>query len=209
MPDDPHADRSALLRGAALDDARAAAVLVHGRDASAEAIAALADDLPTDRVAVLAPRAADDTWYPGSFLDARTANEPRRSSALGAVDAAVDRAAAGVPVHRVVLAGFSQGACVAAEYVATRPRRYGGLAALSGGLMGETLDGYAGDLDGTPVYLACSDADPYVPEARVHDSAAVFERMGADVAVDVDEGGPHAVTDAARERLAAMVERVA
>jgi len=209
VTDDPHADQPVLTRGPTLAAADAALVLVHGRGSTAEAIVGLADDLPTEGVAVLAPQAEADTWYPESFLAPLAANEPRRTSALRAVDRCLDRAgAAGVPAERVVLAGFSQGACVAADYVATEPRRYGGLGVLSGGLMGETLPEYAGDLDGTPVFLACSDEDEYIPEVRVHDSARAFEALGADVRVHVDEGGPHAVTDAARAGVAALLDGV-
>lgn len=205
--DDPHADGPVVIRGPALADADAALVLVHGRGSTAEAIVGLADDLPTEGAAVLAPQAADDTWYPESFLAPLAANEPRWTSAPHAVDRCLDRAAAaGVPAERVVLAGFSQGACVVADYAAAEPRRYGGLGILSGGLMGETLGAYAGDLAGTPVLLACSDEDQYVPEARVHDSARAFETPGASVRVHVDEGGPHAVTAAAREGVAALLD---
>ncbi len=209
MTDDPHADEPVLTRGPALSDTDAALVLVHGRGSTAEAIVRLADDLPTEGVTTLAPQADDDTWYPESFLAPMTANEPRRTSALRAVDRSLDRAAAaGVPPERVVLAGFSQGACVVADYAATEPRRYGGLGVLSGGLMGETLPEYAGDLDGTPVFLACSDEDEYIPEPRVHDSARAFEALGADVRVHIDEGGPHAITDAARTGVAALLDGV-
>jgi phospholipase/carboxylesterase len=211
VTDDPHGDQPLVTRGASLDGADAALVLVHGRGSNAESIAALADDLPTEGVAVLAPQAADDSWYPESFTAPVAANEPGRTSALRAVDRTVARATdAGVAVDRVVLVGFSQGACVAAEYVARTPRRYGGLAVLAGGLVGETLaDDYAGDLDGTPVFLGCSDDDPWIPEARVHDSAAVFEALGADVTVDIYPDAPHAVLDDERERVAAMLARVA
>ena len=204
---DPHRNQPLLTRGAALADATRALVLVHGRGASAEAIAALADDLPTDGVAVLAPQAGDDTWYPGSFLAPVAENEPRRTAALEAVGRALERATtAGVPADRVVIAGFSQGACVAADLAARAPRRYGGLAVLSGGLMGETLGEYDGSLDGTPVLFACSDEDPYIPEDRVRDSAAAFERLGGDVTVQIDAGGPHAITDEAIAWVAARLD---
>jgi phospholipase/carboxylesterase len=209
MTDDPHADQPVVARGATLDDADAAVVLVHGRGSNAESIAELADDLPA-AVAVLAPQAEGDTWYPASFTAPVVENEPRRTSALRAVDRTVRRATdAGVSLDRVLLAGFSQGACVAAEYVARTPRRYGGLVVLAGGLMGETLaDDYAGDLDGTPVFLGCSDDDQWIPEARVHDSAAVFETLGAEVTVEIYPDAPHAILDDERDRLAAMAARL-
>jgi phospholipase/carboxylesterase len=107
----------------------------------------------------------------------------------------------------VLLFGFSQGACVAAEFVARRPARYGGLAVLSGGLIGETVapEGYAGDLEGTPVFLGCSDDDRYIPEQRVHDSAAAFRRLNGDVTERIYEGMGHRINADEREHVSRMV----
>lgn len=205
--DDPHADTHLVTAGAPLSVAEAALVCVHGRGATAEGIVNLVDDLYRHGVALLAPQADRSTWYPNSFVDPVETNEPRRSSALRAVDRTVERVvAAGVPRERVLLLGFSQGACVAADYVARTPTRYGGLAVLSGGLIGERLpDDYAGDLDRTPVFFGCSEGDPYIPETRVHDSAAVFESLNADVTVRIYDGDDHRVNDDEMARLDGMV----
>ncbi|MFB6081809.1 MAG: alpha/beta hydrolase [Halanaeroarchaeum sp.] len=205
---EPHQDQPVETRGAPLSAARAAVVLVHGRGATAASILEMADEFAHDDVAYLAPQAAGNEWYPESFLAPVERNEPGRSSGLRAIDDLVTEAdAAGVPPERVLVLGFSQGACLASEYVARTPRRYGGLAALSGGLIGETIDpdSFEGDLSDTPAFLGCSDRDPHIPAERVHESAAVLEDRGADVTVRLYEGMGHGVNQDEIERVDEMV----
>lgn len=183
-PNDPHAGGPLLTAGRPTAEARGALILIHGRGATAESILDLAEYLRHPALAYLAPQAAGNTWYPYSFLEPTARNEPYLSSALarvGAVVAGVE--AAGIPAERIFLGGFSQGACLAGEYVARNARRYGGLIAFSGGLIGPagTPRDYAGSLDGTPVFLGCSDVDPHIPLGRVEETAAVLARLGARV----------------------------
>ncbi|AUV80970.1 phospholipase [Salinigranum rubrum] len=196
-PDGPHQGQPIRYAGAPLRVADAAVVLLHGRGATARSILDLADACYVHGVAYAAPQAQYNRWYPGSFLAPRDSNEPELSSALAAVDAAVSDVTSSVPPERVVVGGFSQGACLAAEYVARNPRRYGGLVVLSGGLVGpEGTDfEYGGDLAGTPVFLGCSDVDPYVPLERVHASRDAFESLGGDVTERIYEGMAHTTTD--------------
>ncbi|MFW6265249.1 MAG: alpha/beta hydrolase, partial [Halanaeroarchaeum sp.] len=147
----PHDVEPLVTAGTPLDAASAAMVLIHGRGASAQRIVGSMKAVQREGLAMLAPQAARNTWYPHSFLAPVEENEPGRSSGLEAIDRAVTRASeAGIPRSDVVLLGFSQGACLASEYLARNPRRYGGLAALSGGLIGESVDesggGSAGDM---------------------------------------------------------------
>jgi phospholipase/carboxylesterase len=209
----PHQNQPTMTAGARLEDAEAAVVLVHGRGATAQSILQMADEFRREGVALLAPQAAGNEWYPNSFLAPVESNEPGRTSGLEAIAAAVDGAvAADIPVDRIMLLGFSQGACLASEFLARHPDRFGGLAALSGGLIGESIDPteYDGDLEGTPVFLGCSDVDPHIPEERVHDTADVFERLGADVTTRIYEGMGHGVNedelDFVSEMVAALVE---
>jgi len=206
--DDPH-DSEPATAGAPLEAAAVAVVMVHGRGATAEGILGLREELelPDDAaVAYLAPRAHSNTWYPHSFLEPVERNEPGRSSGLRAIDRLVDRATdAGVPADRVLLVGFSQGACLASEYVARHPRRYGGLVVLSGGLIGDELDDYEGDLDGTPVFLGCSDRDPHIPVERVHATRDALSAMGADVTERIYEGMGHGVNADELDHASRMV----
>jgi len=204
----PHQGQPLVTAGTPLDEAEAAVVLVHGRGATARSIVNMAESFHRPGVAFLAPQANRNTWYPNPFTAPVESNEPGRTSGLRAIADAVGEAnAAGIPTERVVLLGFSQGACLGSEFVARNPTRYGGLAALSGGLIGETIDveDYAGDLEGTPAFFGCSDVDPHIPEERVHASADVFERLGADVTKRLYPGMGHTINEDESEYVSAMV----
>jgi phospholipase/carboxylesterase len=160
-----------------LDVAEAAVVLVHGRGATAQSILQMGRQLHREGVALLAPQADRNTWYPNSFLQPVESNEPGRSSGLQAVADAVGEAEdAGIPTERVLVLGFSQGACLSSEYVARNPRRYGGLVAFSGGLIGETIDPdeFEGSLEGTPAFLGCRDTDPRLGNVRANPLVTVL-----------------------------------
>jgi predicted esterase len=159
-------------------------IMVHGRGASAEDMLGLAAELDLTGVAILAPQAAGYTWYPYSFLSPIEDNEPGITSGLGVLARLVDGLVAQqIASERIALLGFSQGACLSLEFAARNPRRYKAVAGLSGGLIGPpgTPRDYPGSLAGAPVFLGCSDVDPHIPLARVHESAEVFRRMGASV----------------------------
>lgn len=182
--------------GAPLANAKAATVLVHGRGDSANGILGLATVVDAPEVAFLAPEARYNVWYPHTFLAPPEQNEPWLSSALEAVDAVVRAAVdGGVPREKVVLLGFSQGACLVSEYAARQGGRFGGVVALSGGVIGDRVERgrYAGSLDGTPVFLGCSDVDPYIPVERVHETAALFRELGAEVEERIYPGFAHSV----------------
>ena len=187
-----------LTAGRDLADAGAAAILVHGRGGSAEGMLELARAIGAKDIAWLAPQAEGGTWYPHSFLAAIESNEPWLSASLDLLDRLVARCGtAGLPTERLALAGFSQGACLSAEYAARNARRYGGLVLLSGGLIGPpgTPREYPGSLAGTPALLGCSDVDPHVPVERVHETARVLSSMGAEVDERIYPGLGHTVVD--------------
>ncbi|PSQ19553.1 phospholipase [Halobacteriales archaeon QS_8_69_26] len=182
--DGPHGDGRVYRWGADPEGADAAVVLLHGRGASAEAMVDLVDQIRRPGAAYLAPQATDYTWYPYSFMASIEDNQPHLSSALSWVDDLFgELSAAGVDADRVLLMGFSQGGCLASEYAVRNARRYGGLAALSGGLIGpEGAEWhYDGDFEGTPALLGCSDHDPHIPVERVHRTEEVLAAMGAEV----------------------------
>ena len=209
----PHQGGRLLAAGAPPADAARAMVLLHGRGAPAEDILGLAGALRLDNTAFFAPQAANYTWYPLSFLAPMEANEPGLSSGLARIGEVLDELQShGIGPERTILLGFSQGACLSLEYAARNPRRYGGIVGLSGGLIGPfgTPRDYPGSLDGTPVFLGCSDRDPHIPLERVQESTEVLTRMGADVVERIYPGMPHTVNDDEIEharRLAMAVGR--
>jgi phospholipase/carboxylesterase len=207
----PHAAKPVIHAGAPLAEARGAVVLLHGRGGSAEDILGLAGAFDLPELAYLAPQAAAHTWYLTSFLAPREENEPWLSSALnkvGAVVASIE--AAGIPRERIVIAGFSQGACLSTEFVASNPGRYAGLIAFTGGLIGPVgMDlRHEGDLAGTPALFLSGDPDPHVPWQRVADSAKELERMGAKVEAIRYPGKPHSVSADEVERARAMLSGI-
>lgn len=192
----PHQGQPVAAIGQPLAQARAAMILLHGRGATAPGILELAGVLHHADFVYLAPQARGGIWYPYSFLAPLNQNEPGLSSALQVIgDLVAQLEAAGIPGERIVLAGFSQGACLACEFVARHARRYGGLLAFSGGLIGPpgTPRAYPGTLAGTPVFLGSSDPDPHIPVARVHETADVLDALGGEVTKQLYPGMGHTI----------------
>ena len=208
----PHAGEPVVTRGRALAEARAAVIMVHGRGAAPPNILELAAAIPHPELAYLAPGAHGGTWYPMSFMAPTSQNEPGITSGVSVIHALIDEVvAAGIPNERIVLLGFSQGACLASTAAQRRPRRYGGVLVFSGGLIGPpgTQWSSAGDFAGTPIFLGCSDTDAHIPAARVRESAAHLERMGAEVTCRIYEGMGHLVNDDEILFARTLLERVA
>jgi predicted esterase len=198
--------------GKPLDQATAAMILIHGRDATAESILTLSRDLHQPEMAYLAPQAAGNTWYPYSFMMPMTQNEPGLTNGLAVIANLVEEIVqSGIPRERVVIAGFSQGACLAAEYVARNAVRYGGLLVFSGGLIGPpgTPRDYTGSLDGTPVFVGCSDTDSHIPVERVHETTTTLRALGAEVDERIYPGMDHTIIPDEIERAMAVVSQVA
>jgi predicted esterase len=202
---DPHAGQPELHYGPPLAQARRVAICIHGRGASAEDILGLARELGTTDVAYLAPQAAGRTWYPYSFLSPIPQNEPGITSALGVIASLADSTHSGS--ERVVILGFSQGACLALEYAARNPRRYAAVVGLSGGLIGPpgTPRDYPGSMEDTPVFIGCSDIDAHIPVERVHETAEVFRRMGAVVDERIYRGMGHTINEDELNAVRALV----
>jgi phospholipase/carboxylesterase len=194
----PHAGQPLVTRGAPLASAKAVVIMIHGRGASPRSILELAPMIEAPGVAFLAPAANGGTWYPLGFMSPIEQNEPGIASAISVAHSLIDEVVtAGIPEEKVVLLGFSQGACLASTSAQRRPRRYGGVIVLSGGLIGPpgTVWSAEGDFAGTPIFLGCSDRDAHIPEPRVRESAAHLERMGAAVTCRIYEGMGHTVND--------------
>ena len=194
---DPHAAGDLLHAGTSPDVATGAVILLHGRGGSAADILSLASSLERPGIAYLAPQAAANSWYPQSFLAPREQNEPWLTSALDRVEQVVrSLEAAGMTRSQIVLCGFSQGACLSTEFVASQPSRYAAVIAFTGGLVGPPGSDlqHPGSLDGTPVLLSSGDPDPHVPWARVQQTADELSRMGAQVTARRFPGRPHNVS---------------
>lgn len=222
-----HQGQPVIEKGKPLDKARGAVILMHGRGASAQSIMLLYQELrnfevpgtqpgssgpPANDLTWLAPQANRNTWYPHPFLSPREHNEPELSSALNVMGELIDKVlTAGIPKDKIILAGFSQGACLSLEYAARNPDLYGGVMALSGGLIGEKLDNdrYRGSMKKTPVFLGCSDYDPHIPESRVHETADVFERLDAAVTKIIYKGLGHTVNRDELGHFQSLVQNIA
>jgi predicted esterase len=191
-----HQGQPVLTYGAALNDAQAAVILLHGRGSTAQNILSLASELPQEKIAYLAPQAANQTWYPNSGFIPIEANEPYVSSAFQIIaDILAHVTEAGISAERIMLGGFSQGACLASEFVARHPQRYGGLFVLSGAVMGppDAPREYAGSLDGTPVFIGGINRDPWVTEKQMRLTADVFQQLDGEVHIEIQPGTEHTV----------------
>lgn len=208
----PHQGQEILTAGKGLNESQAAMILIHGRGASAYDILELGTYLAAPEMAQLAPQAANNTWYPYSFLNPLAQNEPYLSSALQVVADVVDRVeAAGIAAERIIIGGFSQGACLASEFVARHARRYGGLLLFSGGLIGPpgTPREYAGSLAGTPVFLGCSDVDFHIPLERVEETAEVLANLGGKVTKKIYPNMGHTIIQDEIDEAQTIVAHVA
>jgi predicted esterase len=208
---DPHADQPVVTAGPAVEHADAALLLLHGRGATADSILSLHAELAPESVAALAPQAAGNTWYPNSFLAPLESNQPYLDSALRRIESLVaNLIARGMRSERIILLGFSQGACLTLEFVARHPRRYGAAIGLTGGLIGPpgTPRNYPGSLAATPVFLGSGDPDPHVPFPRVQETEAVLARMGAKVDLRRYPGMPHTINDDELDAARALIHRV-
>jgi predicted esterase len=207
----PHQGEPLVWAGRRPDQAAAAMVMVHGRGATAESILELRHEWGHPELAYVAPQAADCSWYPYRFLAPEEQNEPGLSSGLARIgEALAELEAAGIPPERTILLGFSQGACLTLSFAARNARRYGGVAGLSGALIGPpgSPRNYAGSLAGTPVFLGCSDRDPHIPRPSVDETAEVMGRMGAVVTERIYPAMGHTVNAEEMEIVRGMIEGV-
>lgn len=208
----PHAGQAIRQAGMPIEHAKAAVVLFHDRASTADDMIDLWEEFDNPEASYLAPQAAGSSWFPRHCLSAYAENEPHLSSGFWLISKILEALGdTGLPPERVILAGFSQGACLVLEYVARNPRRYGGVVAFSGGLLGPEgrLRRYRGSLAGTPVFLGCSDIDFHMPKTRVEETASVFRQLEAAVTERFYPGMPHTVNQdelaEAREMLEALI----
>jgi phospholipase/carboxylesterase len=207
----PHAGQPIGTAGCALGEGPAVVIMVHGRNAAPRNILDIARLLDRPRFTYLAPAAANNTWYPYSFMAETSTNEPGLSSGLAVLRALVDDVVVrGIDTRNIMLLGFSQGACLAAEFAVRNATRYGAVIVYSGGLIGApgTTWERPGSFDSTPIFLGCSDVDSHVPKHRVDESAEVFGRMGAEVTERIYPGMGHMVNDDEIAFTRAIMDRI-
>ena len=199
-----------MSAGAPLAGSRGVVIMVHGRNAGPENILDLVPRLDRPDLSYLAPAAANRTWYPFPFISETDKNEPGLSSGLSVLDNLVRKlVASGRSKSEIFLLGFSQGACLSAEFAVRHADRFGGVIVFSGGLIGPpgTTWNYQGSFSGTPVFLGCSDADAHIPRARVEESAVVFSRMGATVTPRLYPNMGHLVTEEEIDQARLILDR--
>jgi phospholipase/carboxylesterase len=183
--------------GKSLKEAKKALIMVHGRGADARDILGLASHFNVSEYTLLAPEATNRTWYPYSFMAKPEQNEPWLSSALDLLkDVVHEIAQQGIPNENIYFLGFSQGACLTLEFVTRNAQKFGGVAAFTGGLIGDKInkENYSGDFNGTPIFIGTGNPDPHVPIERVKESVDILKKMNANVYLQVHDGRPHTIT---------------
>jgi phospholipase/carboxylesterase len=182
--------------GKPLDQAEKALIMIHGRGGSAEDILVLSQHLNVKDYALLAPQATNGSWYPFSFIAPSVQNEPWLSSAVETIEKTVKTTLdAGIKAEHIYFFGFSQGACLTLEFLARNAQKFGGAAAIIGGVIGEKInrENYKGDFAQTPILLATSNPDFHVPVERVYATANILKEMNADVTEKVYENFGHSI----------------
>ena len=190
-------NKNTQTAGRSLKEAERVLIMLHGRGADAHDILGLASHLNVSEYALLAPEATNNTWYPYSFMAKPEQNEPWLSSALDIVKEVVDDVMSqGITAENIYLLGFSQGACLALEFVARHAQRFGGVVAYTGGLIGDNIneENYSGNFNETPIFIGTGNPDPHVPVERVNESVSILEKMNANVHLQVYEGRPHSIS---------------
>lgn len=190
--------KNIVFAGKPLTEAKKALILLHGRGADSSDILSFASYLDVKDYLLVAPEATGNTWYPFSFMMPPAQNEPWLSSALLLVKEVVeDLAKAGFSSSNIYFAGFSQGACLTLEFVTRNAKRYGGIAAFTGGLIGDKIyaENYQGDFEKTPVFIGTSNPDPHVPVERVHATTGVLRNMNAVVTEKVYNNMGHTINE--------------
>jgi phospholipase/carboxylesterase len=190
-------NKNIVTAGKSLKEASKALIMVHGRGANAEDILSLAEHLNVKDFALIAPQAKDNSWYPYSFLSPLSQNEPWLSSALSTLSEIVDDLKVqNFLTEHIYFAGFSQGACLALEFVTRNATKYGGVAAFTGGLIGDRTNAsnYNGDFQSTPIFIGSSNPDPHVPVERVTASEKILKNMHADVTARLYNNMGHTIS---------------
>jgi phospholipase/carboxylesterase len=171
-------------------------IMLHGRGGSAEDILSLSSHLEVKDFTLLAPQATNNSWYPYSFLAPPSQNEPWLSSALNLLKELLDELKnKSILIENVYFLGFSQGACLTLEFVTRNAKKYGGVVAFTGGLIGDKIynENYKGDFQNTPIFIGTSNPDPHVPVERVYATTNILKDMNAAVTEKIYNNMGHTI----------------
>ena len=207
----PHQNQQVVTGGSDIESATIAMIFTHGRGASAQSMMMFADEFKDENIHYRAIQAKRHTWYPRSFMAPKKMNQPGIKSGLQAIhDQISEINDAGIPTKKIILLGFSQGACLTTEFAARHPQRFGGIVGFSGGLIGEEVNpkNYQGSLEQSPVFLGCSDRDPHIPQERVELTEQVFEKLGANVTKKIYVGMGHTVNNDEIEHVQKIIDQI-
>ena len=200
--------KNIITAGKELDQAQKVLILIHGRGGTARDILGLANHFPVEEFAWVAPEASNNTWYPYSFMAPISQNEPWLSSALDLLcDLLEEIKRKGFSSENIYIGGFSQGACLAAEFITRNANRFGGAMLFTGGLIGDQIneENYSGDFKGTPIFMGTGNPDAHVPVERIRDTEKILKSMGARVSVQVYDGRPHTISMDEIEKATEMI----
>ncbi len=208
----PHQNQPVAVTGADIDEATKAMIMIHGRGATAQSILGLSKEFKnTENFVFLAPQASGNTWYPYSFLAPRDHNQPGVDSGLQTItDIILKLNEQGISNENIFLLGFSQGACLASEFAVRNPDKYAGVVALSGGIIGDSINinEYMGDLKETPLFMGCSDIDAHIPVQRLDETEKVFKKLGASVQKNIYPGMGHLVNEDEIRHIQELTDRL-
>jgi phospholipase/carboxylesterase len=207
----PHQEPKPHRHGASVGRAKAAMIMIHGRGATAKSMFPLADELAQPDFHYIAPQAQHHTWYPHSFLEPKEKNQEGIQSGMQVINDLVESLSnAGIPNENIILLGFSQGACLAQEYIARHPQKLGGIVGLSGGLIGQQVnpEHYKGTLENTPIFIGCGENDQHVPVERIHLTASVMEQLNGAVNKQIYPNMGHTVNEDEIKTIRAMMAKI-
>jgi len=207
---DLHLFENTVYAGADLSTASRAMIFVHGRADPSDKMLLLAKQIIHDQgMALIFPKATNNTWYPKGFLAPTSENQPWLDSALNNLGKVVAHiTSSGIAKENIFILGFSQGACLAFEYACRNAAKYAGIMVLSGGLIGPVIDqsNYDGNFAGTEIFMGCSDTDFHIPLVRLHESKAVAAEMGAHVDLQIYPGMDHTIIEDELQKVQSMIQ---
>lgn len=188
-----------VFLGVAPAKAKVLCIFVHGRNQSPEEMAAaVIRRLSATDVAFALPRAGDRTWYNARAVDPLTdVTRNELAASLAGLAEVIQDLRNAAPDLPLVLAGFSQGACLSLEHAFTGQSAPDAVAAFTGCRVGVATDDRAAALlSGLPVYLSAGSADPWIPVAAFAEAVTELGRAEACLRCDVFPARPHEVSQA-------------